>query len=222
MPRKSSSKNKKRSGKRPSNDNGLLKQLVQLNIQQERYGLPNTPDCKFPMLRQSAIHSFVLSSEINTITTSATVATTFAYAPSLSNFPDAAFLTSCFDSYRITCFKFQFSPTVINSNFIANIVTAIDYDDATAAVNISSRDTAQSVPIGQYFERTLVPRVANALYSGSVFTSFGQMKREWIDQLSNTVPHYGLKGTVPATAVLGAQQIYSVAVKAYVQFRNNF
>jgi len=221
MPRKSAPKSKKRSGKR-SNENGLLKQLVALNMQQERFGLPNTPDCKFPNLRQSAIHSFVLSSEINTITTSATVATTFAYAPSLSNFPDAAFLTACFDTYRILCFKIQFSPTVLNPNFITNIITAIDFDDATASVNLSSRDTAQSVPLGQYFERTFVPRVSNALYSGSVFTSFGQMKREWIDQTSNTVPHYGLKGTVPATSVLGAQQIYSVAVKAYVQFRNNF
>jgi len=215
---------KKSSPKRKGNQsNGLLKQLVSLNMQQELYGLPNSPDVHWPRLKQNKIHTFVLSSELTTITTSATVPIIFGFAPTISNFPSSPTFLACFDSYRIMCLKFQFSPTVLNSNFIANVVTAIDYDDVSVgSANLSDRDTAQSVPLGRYFERTLVPRVANALYSGSVFTSFGQMKREWIDQVSSTVPHYGLKGTIPSTAVLGAQQVYSVTVKAVVQFRNNF
>jgi len=74
----------------------------------------------------------------------------------------------------------------------------------------------QVVPVGTFFQRTLQPRVANALYSGA-FTSFGQVKNQWVDMASQTVQHYGLKyGIFAATT---AATIYSTVIEVVYQVK---
>jgi hypothetical protein len=198
----------------------LLKQLVQLNLQQELYALPSTPDIHFPALKQNRVHTFAFTYDAGTIS-AAVAGTSAAFTVALSSFPTATLFAGFFDTYRIQTVKIMFNPisSVLTTGTTAPITTAVDYDDATASVNLSDRDTAMTVPSGRYFERIFMPRAAQALYGGA-FTSFGQTAHPWIDTANPGVLHYGLKYTQgPSTAV---QPLWDVQVRAIVQGKNNF
>jgi hypothetical protein len=134
-------------------------------------------------------------------------------------------LSNVFDSYRIIAAKVTFHPYSGGSNnssaAIPPITTAIDYDDSTTAsvASLLQYDTSQTVPSGVYFERSFRPRVATAAYSG-VFTSFAQMKDQWIDMASLGVIHYGLKGGVLAAAS-GPSNLYSTTTTICYQCKNS-
>lgn len=209
----------RRNNKTKSKPNNLLQQLVALNRQQMQYPLPNTPDLQFPTLKQNKVHTFVSDVPYTTITTATGGPVSGAISFSLSQFPDVTAFTGLFDTYRIIFAKVIFNPISSVPPLGGSFATAIDYDDASSSAAILSMDTSQQVPLGHYHERNFVPRVAIALYSGA-FTSFGQMKKEWIDQSSATVVHYGLKYTTPVAA--SAVPVYDVQVRIVLQTRNNF
>jgi len=101
------------------------------------------------------------------------------------------------------------------------LLTIIDYDDANALGSLQAAqgyDNCQETPLGQYVERTFVPRVAMAVYSSAVglFSSYGQ-KRSWLDTTSNTVPHFGLKYFIAAAPGTYAS-VYSIEVDVIISF----
>jgi hypothetical protein len=177
-------------------------------------------DISFPVMKQSRPHTFIFTYDAGSIS-AAVAGTSGSYSIALSSFPTATLFAGFFDTYRIKQVKIMFNPisSVLTTGTTPPITTAIDYDDASASVNLSDRDTAQTVPAGSYFERIFIPRAANALYAGT-FTSFGQLESPWIDSANAGVLHYGLKYTQGvATAV---QPLWDVQVRAVIEGRNNF
>jgi hypothetical protein len=223
MPPKRSNTRNSRPGKRTTvkSTNRLIQKLIDLNIQQEQYPLPSSRDITFPMLKRNRTHPFVFTSDAGLIS-AGTSGVSGAYTITLSNFPTATLFAGLFDAYMIKSVKilFQNVSTLPSSGSYAPITTAIDYDDSTATVNLSDRDTAMTVPAGKYFERAFVPRVAVALYGGSTFSAFGQMKNEWIDTANPSVPHYGLKYTTGVSST--TLPLWEVSIRAVVLGRNNF
>jgi hypothetical protein len=201
--------------------NRLIQKLIDLNIQQELYPLPSSRDISFPILRRNRIHPFAFTYDAGLIS-AGTAGVSGAYTISLSSFPTATLFAGLFDAYMIKAVKIMFQgvSTIPSSGNYAPFTTAIDYDDASASVNLSDRDTSMTVPAGKYFERIFVPRVAVALYGGATFSAFGQMTNEWIDTANPSVPHYGLKYTTGVSST--TLPLYQVSIRAVVLGRNNF
>lgn len=224
MVRRGSKKSKKRAVRATAQSpmesvhNDLL-QLIRVNRQQINFGQPNVADSIFPTIKQH-VYVTVVNTVLGTITTSTTASISSGFQFRLSDLPQASVFTSSFDRYRFLDAQLQFNPTVAAPTSGGPLITAIDYNDASApSVEIQQRETAMTTPIGQYFERTLKPRQAVAMYGGSTFTSYANVYGMWIDANSPSTPHYGLKYYVPVQAT--ATTIYSVSARIHVQFKNN-
>jgi len=166
------------------------------------------------------IHTFYASAVRGNITTSTTVPSAGAITfilQDLANFTD---YTNLFDQYRILAVKVEFimlgstNPLTGPPGYIQ---TALDYDDATtpgSANELMQYDSVQVVPIGQYFERSVRPRSAVAMYSG-VFTSFGNKYAQWCDSASSSVIHYGIKYYIPIIPTF----VYTIQPIAHYQIQ---
>lgn len=153
------------------------------------------------------------------LTTTAT-GTFGAVVLTLNSFSNSTAFASLFDSWKILQATVRFVPQVRPGTGVAMgpLLTAIDYDDAvvpTTSAQLREYESMYEVPWGNYVERTWVPSVANAVYSGA-FTSFAQY-RGWIDVGSPGVQWYGLKwATDSAVAVTNA---YVIELEAVLQFQ---
>jgi hypothetical protein len=200
-----------------------LKELVLMQKQQIRFGMPNEPDVEFPVISRHKVYTFVVGYQVGTISGSSTVPAAGAYAFMLSQFPSSGLFTQLFDRYRLMAVNLQFQP--ISGGLPATtggpLVTAIDYDDTNVPNGeLQQRDTAMQTPNGVYFERTLTPRIAAAAYSGA-FSSYGNLPATtWIDTASGNVQYYGIKYYLPIQS--GNSQLYAVTARVMVQFKNNF
>jgi len=201
-----------------------LKDIVEFQKQQIRFGQPNTPDIMFPVIRQQ---TYVVACNYNVgAINQGTGGSTGAFTFSLNLLPAYSSFTNLFDRYQVLQWNLQFNPVQLTSsiNQSAPLITAIDYDDANAGVaEIQQRDTAMAVPIGTYFERTLQPRVALAAYAGTGFNSYANMdpRDMWYDTASTAIQSYGLKyylGSASASSI----QIYTVSARIHLRFKNNF
>jgi hypothetical protein len=200
--------------------NSLLKELLVLQRQQLEYGLPNTRDIIFPTVRQKT-YTFVTAYNVGNITASTTISTGYAYQFNLGSLPSASSFTALFDRYKIREINVQFNP-VSTSAVVTGppMTTVIDYDDATVSVNseLFQRDTAQQIPVGEYFERTFQPRIALAAYAGT-FTGFANVAPPYMDVSSSGIQHYGLKVLLPAMSA--AVNVYTVTARIRISFKNN-
>lgn len=149
-------------------------------------------------------------------------ATTKAYSHSLSDLPNYTEFTSLFDQYKITGIKVKCYPrtdeVVTAGSSSSFLYYAIDYDDANApgATDLQQYQNCKTVRGDRPFYFYFVPRVANAVYSGSAFTSYGNT-RQWIDAASSGVPHYGWKlYWNPTSFATGYDMVWTY----YVKFRN--
>lgn len=128
-----------------------------------------------------------------------------------------------YDQYRIVAVEISFSPiynTITKTvDGQGRLFTCIDYDDAAAPTgpnDVRRFDTCIVTNAYSPVTRRLVPRCADALYSGA-FTSYGSSANRWIDCASPGVQHYGVKAWVdPSTSV---PTTYSVEIKMYLEFR---
>lgn len=150
----------------------------------------------------------------------------------LSDLPNYTEFTNLYDEYRIKAVKLHFVPTS-NSNVaqdtsgttggqtsVPALYTWIDTDDNTAPTQLTQGQQFQTFKAHGMLDRmrvrSLVPEVSTALYSGS-FTSYGQVKNQWIDNNSPSVVHYGLKYAIMnGTASYGALDIVATY---YLEFR---
>jgi len=169
---------------------------------------------------------------LTNLTQSAITDTLFPYAFSASQAPAFVDLAAAFDQYKIEAISMEFAPTInvspniapVTSAVMPRLYTVIDYDDATFPNTIDilrQYETCQVAPPCAGVVRTFVPRIANAVYGGSAFTSFGNSGPQWIDAASPGVQHYGIKAGVSggATGQTILQQ-YTVDVVLYCAFRN--
>jgi len=200
-----------------------MAEMLQLQKQQIRFGVPNIRDIDFPIITRTKPYSFVIGYQVGTVSGSSTTPATGAYSFMLSQFPSAGLFTQLFDRYRIMYVNVQFQPTSggVPPSSGGPLVTAIDYDDTnTPTAELQQRDTAMQTPNGVYFERTFKPRLATAVYSGA-FSSYGNLPADtWIDCASPSVQYYGLKWYLPGQSANA--QLYTVTARIMVQFKNNF
>jgi len=197
-----------------------LKKLVVMQNQQCRYPLPNTLDVPFPMLKQHTFSTVAARFAFNVVA-STTAASNGGYYFALSQLNLSTSFTQLFDRYRVLHIQLQFCPQVAAPTGGGPLITSIDYDDSsTPSVEIQQRDTNLTVPVGTYFERSYIPRLATAAYSGS-FTGYANTPPTmWIDSSSPNVQFYGLKYSLPVQTT--ATTVYSVTYKVHLQFKNNF
>jgi len=210
MRNNNSRNNNNRRGRKPRIDDRscypLLKQLVYLNQQQVTRQDPIKPDATFT--RQGVrdkTYSFWQTVAGPTISYSPTIETDGAIVFTLVALGNFSAFVALFDAYRIVQVKVSFQPvgtvSVGATVMVPPLYTVIDYDDANSTIvsALQEYDTLQVVPNGQFFERVLYPRIAVAAYSGT-FTSYAQMKDQWLDCNSTAVQHYGLKYGLPTAS----------------------
>jgi hypothetical protein len=203
----------------------LLQELVFMQRQQSNREAPTIQDVRTPVLKRHKIYPFVRSVELGTIIPSVTVETDGAYAFSLGSLPDYTEFTALFDTYRITSVRLCFYPLFLDTSATVPyppIHTVIDYDDNnTLAITILNEyDSLQVVQIGQFFERTLTPRIASAAYGAGAFTSYMQPKaKTWIDCASPNVTHYGLKYAIGIAGAANA--VWQVTAHYSLEFRES-
>jgi len=149
----------------------------------------------------------------------------FAQYFTLSALTNVADYTNVFDQYRITCAEITFSPffnqyPLTSSTTPGRLYTVIDYDDAGTPASLVDLLTYPNCVMTQPWEkvtRTLVPHCAQSAYNGS-FAGYVNVKSPWIDTVSNSVQHYGVKGYVEASTTTGSQ--WHVDAIIYIEFRN--
>jgi len=165
------------------------------------------------------------SSESSAFLTSNAALGTFANvvvtASSLSNFSD---MSAAFDQYRIksvqAIFYARTNAVTVNTSNLGLVHSVIDYDDGnalTSAVQALAYSNCFVVGGNENFNRVFEPHVAMAAYSGA-FTSFANLKDQWIDCASPGVQHYGLKTAWTAT---DAVYKYDLVVRVWIQYRNS-
>jgi len=166
--------------------------------------------------RRNQIVNVTLGWDVTTLTSSNTTSTGTGFYCALSALAGYTDWAACFDAYKILQIRMYFQPTgtAIAS---APIQSAIDYDDYSAptAGVLEQYDSFQTVPFGQYFERTFNPRIAVAAYSGA-FTSFANQRAGWLDIASPNVQHYGLKIYIPVVNTVSSMV---VTAQVHCQFR---
>lgn len=154
----------------------------------------------------------------------------------LQDLPGYLELQDLFDQYRIDAIQVKFFPmtsgvymqpfnnastTVV---FTPRFMTAIDYDDNSAPVNldqIRQYQTYKSTMAYQQHSRYFKPCFASEVFKTAVTTGYGA-RRGWIDTAYPDVPHFGLKYALEATGVASNDFAfgYRIDVKMWVSFKN--
>lgn len=114
--------------------------------------------------------------------------------------------------------------TTPSTNYVSNIITAIDYDDATVPSTLDSLLERSGCKINsaskQSFSVTLQPRVAKEIFKTTLLTGYATGEPgAWIDCANPDIPHYGLKIGV-TEAPTNASVRWNLFIKYYLQFRN--
>jgi len=215
-------KNVRRIVKKPDTKTEMmLKELVESGKQQQLRPVPEVPDVPRIRLKRNKVYTFEISTNRANFTTSTSIETDTSYYFQLSDLNISTNFTSIFDTYRIAQVNLKFIPLGTSSGAMINsaIYTALDYDDASATTiaSLLNYETLQITDAEHFFERTVNPKPAFALYGGA-FTQFGQISQPWVDCGSPSVYHYGVKVAAPVTAA--AAITFQVVGTYLVQFKN--
>jgi hypothetical protein len=201
----------------------LLKAITDLKVATVLTSTPRIPDIP-RMLFKEKVFTIIQNANLGTISTSATVVSSGALQFALSESPIATSLSGVFDTYRLEQVTLRFVPQILSfaaGSFYPPLLTVLDYDDGTSLLATSvarAYDTVCETTFGRYVERTLRPKVATAIYSGSAFTAFAQASN-WVDCANATAPWYGVKWIVDSgTNALTAA--YSIEAEFIYQFKN--
>ncbi len=203
----------------------LLKRIASSEDQSRNRMEPDIPDVPKIMLSSKRTFTTAYSYSIGPVTGNSSTETQGAISFALANAQDYTSWINVFDAYRILQVIVEFVPGSVGltgtSNTNGSIYTAIDYDDSTMlpATSLIQYDTLQVVSSPTFFERRLIPRVAQAAYSGAVFNGYAQRSNQWISTNSPSVQHYGLKYSQSITS--SAVTTYAPIVTMIVQFRNS-
>lgn len=171
---------------------------------------------------------------ITIVMNAATANSSGAFEFKLNALPGFTEFTSLFDKYRIHHIKARFMPriteqTVAGAMTAATqtsppICTVVDQDDSTPGDFTVLQQYDNSIWHDNYkpFSRTIYPRVSQAVFGGSVFTSYGNADAtQWIDVASPDVPYYSLKwATAPYSLNLNGNQFWDVFFTYYLEFMN--
>lgn len=160
----------------------------------------------------------------------------FAMSFKLSDLVQATTFTGLYDQYRITKVKVIIGRTA-NQQGIGNAAQAVsfpsqqlwwvvDVDDASVPANLSviqeySKCKCRNMLEDKEVHISFKPHCADALYSGGVFSSYGNRTSPWIDVASPSVEHYGLKLCIPCPiGTVFAEQNFTIRTEYYLDFKN--
>jgi hypothetical protein len=184
-------------------------------------GLP--PRMKVPKL-DNAPYRILQMVNIGSITSSASLAVFNGVVFSLSQVDQVSSLIAVFDQYRITEIEVWYMPRTSSTSVTGTgnaglLASVLDYDDGTALTSFASaldytNALVSSGVDGHY--RRFKPHCAVAAYSGA-FTSYANVESPWLDAVSTTVQHYGVKTAWTVTDTAYTQDILA---RFHVEFRN--
>jgi len=200
----------------------VLKDIRESLLQQQNSAEPLVHDAIIPRIRPRKVFTFV-GSYSGTLTTSTSLEVDTQLNFPASNLGNSANFAAVFDQFRVIGVSVKFMPANVAGGGYppeVPIYSAIDYDDSNATVlsALLQYDTLKIASSTNYWERSLVPRVAVALYSGSAFTGYGNASAmQWVDVNSINTPYYGLK---LATAISPGTCTIPYMVSLTIQFRN--
>jgi hypothetical protein len=165
---------------------------------------PSTRDIPFLRIPKNSVYTCALTFGLGNLTSGA-VDSPYVFQFNLSLVPGYGSYQTAFDSWRIGNVMVEFTP-VVSTSGTSPIFSVIDYNDLTplAITDAYQYDTLKIAPSGVRFNRVLQPRPAQAVYSGSAFTSYSQaVPKIWVDSSNPGVPWYGLKVIVSASSTPG-------------------
>jgi len=112
-----------------------------------------------------------------------------------SQLQQASQYAAVFDQYMITCIEVWIDGDPNALNTATQFISVTDYDDATTMsfTQLLPYQNALISNAGVSHYRKFVPHIAVATYSGT-FVSFGNASMQWIDTVSSSVQHFGIKG----------------------------
>jgi len=166
-----------------------------------------------PVLKERSyekIHTFYRTDAINygVLCSSSSASALFQLYFSLAQLNSYTDFTGLFDQYRISRVRIrvyfsqtqslatlQTSTTTPNNNTALMCYQVVDYDDAatTSLANLIQYENCESkLCLGKVTDIVIKPRIAVAAYSGT-FTSYANVKNQWLDSASPNVQYYGFK-----------------------------
>jgi len=199
----------------------ILKAIQDLKVDTQVRGSPRVADVPRIFLKTRKVFTINQTYTAGAISILSSASTANSLYFSLQAVPLVGGFSAVFDSYMFQQVTVRFVPLgtiAAGSGGYNPLLTAIDYDDAntpTSAAYLQGYDSCQETPLGQYVERTLVPRIAVAAYQGT-FAGYGQ-KRSWLDVASSNVQHYGLKYYIQQPSTSFAT-LYSIEVDVVISF----
>lgn len=204
--------------------NSQLDQLIQYESSQTLASQPAVTDVQYPRLNPNQVYTFERSWQIGTVQLATAPLDTFgSIFTQLDDLPGYTEFTALFDLYRFDKLQIDFIPTQ-QTGYSGNLVTVIDYNDASVPVSIANLmqyQTAQQNAAGSTVRRVFTPRIDLAAYSGSAFTSYATAAMQWIDTASPDVIHYGVKwGVQGIIAQISTDVKWIINAKAIIQFKN--
>lgn len=138
--------------------------------------------------------------------------------------------TTLFDQFRIEAIRFRMIPKnnaiglqTESTTTLTQVYCVIDYDDSSALASTAKAreyDNCIIAAAGESIERTFVPRIAVAAYSGA-FSAYTNLGPQWIDVSTPAVQHYGVKLYIPrVTAAQTLLQTWECSAEYFVSFRS--
>lgn len=197
---------------------GMAKEVSRL------YNMVGNPPRFLPSCGDEQVFHVIDTVNIANIVSSAAVPTFHSYAFTLSLLPDVASYGAVFDQYRIDrieCWGQPRADITVGPGINAGILTTcVDYDDANVFVSTNDPLSYQNRLVGNgtsVFKHDFQPHAAPGMYSGAVFTGFGNVASPWIDVASTTVEHYGIKLAWGSTDAVYSMDIFATF---HLSFKN--
>lgn len=179
------------------------------------------PRYKVPTSNQ--VFSLVQGFQPSALTSNIGAATYAAYTFQFSDLDQYVSLGNVFDQYMIEWVEVWITPRLPTPSATATntgvFYSVLDFDDGAPLTTLASALDYENVLIGTGTSghyRRFRPHVAVAAYSGT-FTSFANAVGVWIDVVSPSVVHYGVKTAWASTDVA---YVMNVQCRYHVKLRN--
>jgi len=187
----------------------------------DRFKLP-APQGTVTMVQSYELRNFLVSSTVTPVSSSLFF--------TLSQLGNQTSISGLFDQYRVIGLEAQFDPRFVNvvadptttTNSVPELLTVIDYDNATALTSLSQALSYAScirTPGISPQRRCLRPRIASAVYAGATGTAYMNLDAPWLDCAYTGAQFYGIKAICPTGQTSGSTQVWDVTVRVALQLR---
>jgi hypothetical protein len=141
--------------------------------------------------------------------------------------------TAVYDQYRIDKVSLDMIPSVKGAFITTSaggatgqlpmLQTVVDFDDnvlLTSTVAATSYENYIIHGPGETITRTFKPAIAVQIYEGVATTGYSTQFGKWLDTSDPTIPHYGVKGTIPYYGSTPFALTWVVRATYHISFRS--